>query len=92
MCARRHAAQHHELALGKIHDIGSVVDQGEAKRDESIDRSDGQPGERELEKLGHSANYPGRIRSGITPSEAAGCRLGYCFMTRSRRPKSTRHS
>ena len=50
---RRHSAQHHELALGEVDDVGGVVDQGEAERDQGIDRADGQAGEGELQKFRH---------------------------------------
>ena len=48
-----HPAQHHELALGEVHDVGSVVDQRKAKRDQRVDGADGKPGKDELQKLGH---------------------------------------
>ena len=48
-----HAAQHDELALGEIDDVGGVVDQREAERDQRVDGAHGQPREDELQQLGH---------------------------------------
>ena len=60
---RDHAAEHDELALGEVHDVGSVVDQREAERDERVDRSDGQSGKEELQELAiHRSPRP--IRQG----------------------------
>ena len=33
----QHPAEHHKLPLGKVDDPGSVVDDGEAKTDQSVD-------------------------------------------------------
>ena len=37
----------------KFIDVGRVVDQGEAERDQRIDRADRQPGKQELQEFGH---------------------------------------
>ena len=50
---RRHAAEHDELALGEIDDVGGVVDQREAERDQRIDGANRQPRENKLQQLGH---------------------------------------
>ena len=50
---RRHPAQHHEFALGEVDDVGGVVDQREAERDQGVDRADGQAREGELQKFRH---------------------------------------
>src|SRR5262249_14656626 len=49
-----HSAQHDELALGEVNDVGSVVDEGEAQRDEGVDRPDRETGKEELQNLGHT--------------------------------------
>ena len=48
-----HAAEHHELALGEVHHVGGVVDDGEAEGDQRVDRADGHAGQEELHEFGH---------------------------------------
>ena len=46
-----HRSQHDELALGEVHDIGCVVDQGKTEPHQGIQGTDGDPGYQELEEL-----------------------------------------
>jgi hypothetical protein len=55
---RRHRAEHHELALRKIHDERRIVDESEAECDERVHGSDRQPRQRKLQDL--SADHCGR--------------------------------
>ena len=54
-----HAAEHHELALGEVHHVGGVVDDGEAESDERVDSADRHAGQQELHQFGHFT-LPGR--------------------------------
>ena len=40
---RHHATNHHELALREIHNVRRIVDDGEPKSDQRIDRANRQP-------------------------------------------------
>jgi hypothetical protein len=64
----RHAADHDEFALREVHDIGRVVDNGEAQRDERIDGPYRQARHHELEKLrGHGASaFPLPLREKVS--------------------------
>jgi len=48
-----HAAEHDEFALGEVHDIGCVVDDGEAEGHQRVNRTDRHPGQQKLHELGH---------------------------------------
>src|SRR6266545_4867128 len=47
---RRHAAEHHELALREVDDTGGVVDDVEADADDGVDGAVGEPGDEVLEE------------------------------------------
>ena len=51
-----HAAEHHELALGEVHHVRGVVDDGEAEGDQRVDRADRHAGQQELHEFGHRAS------------------------------------
>ena len=55
-----HAAEHDELALGEVHHVRGVVDDGEAEGDERIDRADRHPGQQELHEFGIGCPAPAR--------------------------------
>ena len=47
----QHTAQHHKLTLGKIDDTGRIVDDGETKTDQGVDRTIGKTGQDILDYL-----------------------------------------
>ena len=55
-----HAAEHHELALGEVHHVRGVVDDGEAEGDQRVDRADRHAGQEELHEFGHGRRAPAR--------------------------------
>jgi hypothetical protein len=82
---RRHAAEHDELALGEVDHAGGVVDQGEADRDQGVDRADGQPREGELKEFSHRrerlvrASSVERVAKGRTRTSAPDLSLSMIF-------------
>ena len=53
-------AEHHELALGEVHDLGRLVDEDKAERDEAVDTAHGDTANRLLDEVEHS---PPQIRA-----------------------------
>ena len=79
---RRQPAQHHEIALGKVHRLGRLVDQRETERDEGEDTAHRDSADYELEKLDHGAflaplaflrSQPGDIGSAVPETITLAC-------------------
>ena len=54
-----HPADHDEVALGEVDDVGGVVDEGEAQRHEGVDGPDRQAGKHQLQEFGHGMSSRG---------------------------------
>jgi hypothetical protein len=59
--------QHQHVALGEVDDLGRLVDQHEAERDQPVDAARRQPGDQDLKGLGH-----GRAPPAIAPARTLG--------------------
>ena len=42
-------AEHHEVALGEVHELGGLVDEDEAEGDQAVDAPDGEPVQDQLQ-------------------------------------------